>query len=127
MCSIGYPSISGSYSGLLPWAGGVCWALLRSTCEIFTVSSRGSKVAAPSAQWKGGNLSPFCPYFHKADPCILGSWPFCVDCIHGLRLALRLLTRFHSDTFYSSLKTFLFTRARIAIASEYFEEALYRL
>src|SRR6218665_3873470 len=29
------PAISGSYSGLLPWSAGLCWLLLRSTCEIF--------------------------------------------------------------------------------------------
>jgi len=37
---------------------------------------------------------------------------------NGLSLALRWLTRVHSDTFYSSLKTALFSRARVGSASE---------
>ncbi len=37
---------------------------------------------------------------------------------NGLPLALRLLPRVHSDAFYSSLKTALFSRARVRSASE---------
>src|SRR6218665_3000001 len=37
---------------------------------------------------------------------------------NGLPLALRLLPRVHLDTFYSSLKTALFSRARAGSASE---------
>jgi len=32
--------------------------------------------AFSSAHWNGGSLCPFCPYFPKAGPCILGGWPF---------------------------------------------------
>src|SRR6218665_3560796 len=74
MDSTGYPPSSGSYSGLLPWPGGVCWALLRPTCEIFAVPSGAPEVAAHSAQWNGGYSLSLFPYFHEADPCILGVW-----------------------------------------------------
>src|SRR6218665_529671 len=46
---------------------------------------------------------------------------------NGLPLALRLLPRVHSDVFYSSLKTTLFSRARVgALLSSNLEEALYK-
>ena len=38
--------------------------------------------------------------------------------LRGLPLALRLLLRVHSDAFYSSPKTVLFSRARVGSASE---------
>ena len=80
--------------------------------EIVAVPARLPEVAAPSAKWKVGySLTP-CP-FDKADPCIFGGWPLCVE------WALQLLTRVHADTFYSSLKTILFSRARIGSASGY--------
>ena len=45
-------------------------------------------------------------------PCILGGWPLCVE------WASFVLPRILSDTFYSRLKTLLFSRARVGSASE---------
>src|SRR6218665_307793 len=102
MYSTGYPSSRGSYSGSLLWSGGVYLALLRPTCKIFAVPSWAPEVHVPSALWNGGPLCPFCMYFHKADPCILGGRSFHVE---WTPMAQRLLHSALSDTFYSSQKT----------------------
>src|SRR6218665_120088 len=54
MYSTGCPSSSGSYSVLVPWSGGVSWALLRPTSEIFAVPPRAPEVAVHSAHWNRG-------------------------------------------------------------------------
>ena len=95
------------WSVSLPWYGGAfCrfWALFRPTFEIFAISPWAPEVSLPFDQWDGGILCPFCPYFNSPDSCILGGWP---PVWNGLPLALRLLSRVHSDTSYSSLKTAL--------------------
>src|SRR6218665_1969868 len=53
----------------------------------------------------------FCPFGPWAyfNSCILSGWPLW----NGLSLELLLLPRVHSDTFYSSLKTDLFSHARV--------------
>src|SRR6218665_2884229 len=43
-------------------------------------------------------FAPFAPCFHKADPCILGGWPICME---WASMALLLLPRVYSDTFYT--------------------------
>src|SRR6218665_159816 len=104
------PYSSGLYSVLVPWSGGVCWVLLRPTSEIFAVSLRAPEVAVPSAQC---NVSLFVPFaltssrqahaFSVVGPTM---W-------NGLPLSQGLLPRVLSDTFYSSLKTVLFSHARV--------------
>src|SRR6218665_1537989 len=112
MFSAGYCTGRGSYSGSLPWRVGICLVLLRPACKIFPIPP---EVAIPSAQWKRGDtLCYFCPYFHRADPCILvgrqSVW-------NELLLAQRLLLMVHLK-FYSSLRTVLFSRAGIRSVSE---------
>src|SRR6218665_1837628 len=63
----------------------------------------------------GVTLCFFCSYIHNPGPCILGGWSLCVE---WLPFSQRLLPRILSDTFYSSLKTLLFSRARVGSASE---------
>ena len=85
---------------------------LRPTCKIFAVLPWAPEVAVPSALWNGGHLCPFCPYFHKADPCILSGWPFRVEWTSvGTAIAPQ-------GSFCSSLKTVLFSRAGIWNLSE---------
>src|SRR6218665_1362036 len=62
----------------------------------------------------GVTLCFFCSYLHNQGPCILGGWPLCVEWAFFVALLPRIL----SDTFYSSLKTLLFSRARVGSASE---------
>ena len=102
--STGYPPGSGSYSGLFTRSGGVCWALFRPTCEISAVRPR---VAAPSIQWNGRHpLSLFPEGPLPQGRPVHSRWLI-------FPLALRLLRRVHSDTFFYNLKTLLYSRARI--------------
>src|SRR6218665_3893097 len=101
-------SITGSYSVSLLWSGGAYWALLRPTSEIFAIQPRVPEVAVPSDQWYGVLFVPFAFTSICQAPLF---W-------NGLPLALQLLPRVHSDAFYSSLKTALFSRARVGSASE---------
>src|SRR6218665_3601727 len=116
MYSTGCPSSSGSCSVLVPWSGGVSWVLLRPTPDIFAVLPSAPEVAVHFAHLEQGLL--FVPFartsatqgraFSVVGPSV---W-------NGLPLAQRLLPRILSDTFYSSLKTLLFSRARAGSASE---------
>ena len=113
--STGYPSSSGWYSGLLPWSTGVAWTLPRSTYDMFAVPPQAPEATVPSAQWKGVLFVPFART-SKRQTCT-----FSVDglsALNGLPLALWLLPRVLSDTIYVSLKTVLFSCARMVSASE---------
>src|SRR6218665_3391493 len=114
----GYLSSTGSYSVSLPWSRGAFWVLLWPSSEIFVMSPWTPEVAVPFDLWNGGTLCPFCPYFNLPDACILGGWPFCVEWASiGTAIAFQN-SRVYSDTFYSSLKTALFSRAGLGSASE---------
>src|SRR6218665_2094265 len=63
----------------------------------------------------GVTLCSFCSYLPNPGPCILGGWPLCVE---WASFGKRLLPIILSDTFYSSLKTVLFCRARVGNATE---------
>src|SRR6218665_3138290 len=63
----------------------------------------------------GITLCSFCSNLHNPGPCILGGWPLCVEWASFVPL---IAPRILSDTFYSSLKTLLFSRARVGRASE---------
>src|SRR6218665_2609452 len=63
----------------------------------------------------GVTLCSFCSYPHNPSPCILGGWPLCVE---WASVVAKIAPRILSDTFYSSLKTLLFSRARVGSASE---------
>src|SRR6218665_845006 len=92
------------------WSGGEFWVLLRPTSEIIPPRHQRSPFAPVIGT--GCTLCSFCSYLNNnPGPCILGCW-------NGLPLAQRLLPRILSDTFYSSLKTLLFSRARVGSASE---------
>src|SRR6218665_2953105 len=113
MYSSGCPSSSGSYSVLVPWSGGVSWVLLRPT---FAIPPRAPEVAVHSDHRNRGyslflllvHPQPKARAFSVVGPSV---W-------NGLPLSQRLLPRILSDTFYSSLKTLLFSRARVGSASE---------
>src|SRR6218665_1669913 len=118
MYSTGCPSSSGSYSVLVPWSGGVSWVLLRPTSEIFAVPPRAPEVAVHSAHRNRGYSLLFVPFGRTSTTqarafSVVG--PFLWN---GLPLLQILLPRILSDTFYSSLKTLLFSRARVGSASE---------
>src|SRR6218665_2090832 len=59
----------------------------------------------------GVTLCSFCSYIHNPGPCILSGWPLCVEWAS-------VVAKILSDTFYFSLKTLLFSRARVGSASE---------
>ena len=101
------PAISGSYSGLLPWSAGLCWLLLRSTCEIFacypTSGTRGR--SSRNSTERGGVVC-----VHVARNSTRQTLALSVvgpSVWNRLQLALRLFPMILSDTFYSSLKTAL--------------------
>jgi len=56
----------------------------------------------------------------KADPYILGVWPVTVICVKWASIgrSTAIASRVNSDTFYSNLKTVLFSNARIGSAPE---------
>src|SRR6218665_1134901 len=120
MYSTGCPSSSGSYSVLVPWSGGISWVLLRPTCtsEIFAVAP---EVTVHSAHWNRGYSLFFLLVPSQPRP-VHSRWNVCGM---GLPLSQRLLPRILSDTFYSSLKTLLFIRARPLLSSN-LEGALYK-
>src|SRR6218665_3223559 len=113
MYSTGCPSSSGSYSVLVPWSGGVSWVLLRPTSEIFAIPPRAPEVAVHSKQ---GLL--FVPFARTSTTQARAFSVVGPSVWNGLPLSQRLLPRILSDTFYSSLKTLLFSRARVGSASE---------
>src|SRR6218665_353576 len=81
----------------------------------------------PPISGTGGAPCPFCLYFHKAEPYLLGGWPLCVElCGICVEFALRLLLRVHSDTFYSSLKTVLAMQELGAFLSSNLEETIHK-
>src|SRR6218665_113336 len=102
---------SGSCSVLVPWSGGVSGLpprsllshpghqrsqftpLIGTTVTLFSFCSSPPQPRPVHSRW----LAPL--------------W-------NGLPLSQRLLPRILSDTFYSSLKTLLFSRARVGSASE---------
>src|SRR6218665_973063 len=115
MHSTGCPSSSGSYSVLVPWSGGVSWVLLRPTFEIFVVPPRTPEVAAYFAHRNKG-YSLFLLLVPPQPSHVHSRWlaPMC-----GMGFLCRKdCCRILSDTFYSSLKTLLFSRARDGSASE---------
>src|SRR6218665_393151 len=115
MYSTGCPSSSGSYSVLVPWSGGVSWVLLRPTSEIFALPPRAPEVAVHSAHRNRGYFVPFARTSTTQAHAFLVVGP---TVWNGLPLSQRLLPRILSDTLYSSLKTLLFSRARVGSASE---------
>src|SRR6218665_1967069 len=119
MYSTGCPSSSGSYSVLVPWSGGVSWVLLRPTSEIFAIPPRAPEVAVHSDHRNRG-YSLFLLLVHPHPRPVHSRWlvPLCGGWSLWLPLSQRLLPRILSDTFYSSLKTLLFSRARVGSASE---------
>src|SRR6218665_663645 len=113
----GYLSSIGSYFISLPWSGGAFWALLRPTLEIFAISSWAPEVAVPFNLLNGdrrGVLFVHLSVLQLARMYSLGDF---LSVWNGLPLALRLLPN-ASDAFCSSLKTLLFSRARVGSASE---------
>ena len=60
------------------------------------------------------SLCSFCSYIHNPGPCILGGWPLCVEWASSI---VKIAPQ-DSDRFYSSLKTLLFSRARVGSTSE---------
>src|SRR6218665_1802984 len=112
------PPSSGSCSVLVPFSGGVSWVLLRPTSEIFALPPWAPEVAVHSAHRNRGYslflfLVPPQPRPVQCAFSVVGPSVW-----NGLPLSQRLLPRILSDTFYSSLKTFLFSRARVRSASE---------
>src|SRR6218665_3787264 len=57
----------------------------------------------------GVTLCSFCSYIHNPGPCILGGWSLCVE---WASVVAKIAPQ-DSDTFYSTLKTLLFSRARV--------------
>src|SRR6218665_278152 len=118
--STGYPSSSVSYSLLLLWSGGVSWALLRPSCEIFPVPTRAPEAAAPSTlRSRGYSLRLLLRASTRQTRAYSAVGPFAWNelpghfyCSPEFILTLSILT------FYSSLKTVLCSRARIGGASE---------
>src|SRR6218665_3999741 len=118
MYSNGCPSSSGSCSVLVPFSGGVSWVLLRPTSEIFALPPRAPEVAVHSAHRnRGYSLFLFLVPPHSTTQArafsVVGPSVW-----NGLPLSQRLFPRILSDTLYSSLKTLLFSRARVGSASE---------
>src|SRR6218665_4137293 len=117
MYSTGSPSSSGPYSVLVPWSGGVSWVLLRPTSEIFAVPPREPEVAVHSAHRNRG-CSSFLLLAPPQPRPMHSRWLALLQCGMGFHLSQRLIPRILSDTLYSSLKTLLFSRARVGSASE---------
>ena len=82
------------------------------TCKIFSVLPWAPEATVPSALWNGSSLS-LLPVLPQCKP-VHSRWlaPLC-------GIWLKLLLRVHSDIFYSSVKTVLFSRAGIRSASEF--------
>src|SRR6218665_1435731 len=66
------------------WIAALVWkcllaldpAYLRDLCWP-TPGTRGC--SSLHSMERRGPFYPFCPYFHKADPCIPCGWPLCVE------------------------------------------------
>src|SRR6218665_1210538 len=116
MYSTGCPSSSGSCSVLVPWSGGVSWVLFRPTSGVFAIPPRAPGDAVHSDHPNKG-YSLFLLLVHPQPRPVHSRWlvPLCGM---GFRCRKRLLPRILSDTFYSSLKTLLFSRAIVGSASE---------
>src|SRR6218665_1687245 len=113
----GCPSSSGSCSVLVPWSGGVSCrglapAYLRDLCHP-TPGTRGCSSLRLSEQ---GLL--FVPFARTSTTQARAFSVVGPSVWNGLPLSQRLPPRILSDTFYSSLKTLLFSRARVGSASE---------
>src|SRR6218665_3407613 len=102
---------------LVPWYGGVSWVLLRPTSEIFAIPPRAPEVAVHSDHRNRG-YSLFLLLVHPQPRPVHSRWlvPLCgmgfrcrKDCFPGF---------FLTHSIYSSLKTLLFSRARVGSASE---------
>src|SRR6218665_914733 len=118
MYSTGCPSSSGSCSVLVPWSGGVSWVLLRPTSEIFAIPPRAPEVAVHSDHPNRG-YSLFLLLVPPQPRPVHSRWLAAgLSVWNGLPLSQRLLPRILTDTFYSSLKTLLFSRPRVGSASE---------
>lgn len=66
------------------------WCYLQDLAQAYlAVPPQVPEVAAPSAAWIGVTPCTFHPYFHKAEPCLLGGTVFqwCCDCSPGSILA----------------------------------------
>src|SRR6218665_3632567 len=111
MCSTGCPSSSRSCSVLLPWSGGAP-AYLRDLC-CPTPGTRDRSSLRSSEQ---GLL--FVPFARTSTTQARAFSVVGPSLWNRLPLSQRLLPRILSDTFYSSLKTLLFSRARVGSASE---------
>ena len=110
----GCPSSSGSYSLLVPWSGGDFWALLNAQAYFrdLCCPTPGTRGRSSLRSMERGLLfvtfartstSQVCrPTFSVVGPTV---W-------NGLPLAQRLHPRILSDTFYSSLTTFLAVQGR---------------
>jgi len=83
---------------------------------IFAVSPRAPEVAVHSAHWNRGLL--FVPIARIYTTAVRAFSVVGSSVWNGLPLALRLLSRILSDTFYSSLETLPVSRARFGSASE---------
>src|SRR6218665_23157 len=89
--------------------GAFCRALLRPISEVFDISQpawalyRGC--SSIRSMERGALFAPFFPYFNSPDSCILGGIKPSVW--NGLPLALRLLSRVHSDAFWDMVAPWL--------------------
>src|SRR6218665_1559976 len=90
--------ITALYSVSLPWSGGAYWALLRPTSMIFAIPSRAPEVTVPSDQW---NVLSLLPVLQPVRLVHSRRQALCLEWTSIGPLALRLLPRVHSDTFYS--------------------------
>src|SRR6218665_1451656 len=116
MYSTGCPSSSGSYSVLVPWSGGVSWVLPRPTSEIFASPPRAPEVAVHSAHRNRG-YSLFLLLVPPQPRLVHSRW-LAPLCRMGILCRNDCSPAFFVDAFYSSLKTRLFSRARVGSASE---------
>ena len=86
--------------------------------RMYVVPPRAPEVAVHSAQWDGGYSLFLLLIPPQAKP--VHSWWLVPLCGLGFlwHSDCSPLPRIHSDTFYSSLKTVLFSRTRVGSASE---------
>ena len=84
------------------------------TCKIFAVPPWAPEVSVSSTLWKGVLLVTFARTSWRQTRAFSVVGP---SMWNGLPLVQRLILRVHPDTFYSSLRTVLFSRARVWSAS----------
>src|SRR6218665_422225 len=110
----GYLSSTGSYSVSLPWSSGPPWP-----CSGLPPRSLLSHPGYQRSQFPPivGTGVLFVPFAHTSTRQARAFSVVGPSVWNGLPLALRLLPMVHYDAFYSSLKTTLFSRARVGSAS----------